>query len=178
MSRSRSTRPRSLALSPRETLSALAALTALAVAGGAAGCGGAQDGAGTAPQASASASASPKATPTTWTHGMAKDQQVAFMMERVVPAMATVFKEHDAKEFASFGCKTCHGPDKAEPEKFLPRLTMKDGKLTAFEEHPAEAKWMAEKVVPAMAAAMGMQPYDPATKQGFGCKGCHAIDVK
>jgi len=25
---------------------------------------------------------------------------------------------------------------------------------------------------------MGLKPYDPATHEGFGCGGCHTIDMK
>jgi hypothetical protein len=75
-------------------------------------------------------------------------------------------------------CKTCHGPAYKEPKEFLPHLTMKDGKITAFAEKPEVSKFMAEKVVPEMAAAMGQPPYDPATHKGFGCGGCHTIDMK
>jgi hypothetical protein len=37
---------------------------------------------------------------------------------------------------------------------------------------------MAEKVVPEMAAALGMPPFNPATKTGFGCMGCHGVEKK
>jgi hypothetical protein len=50
--------------------------------------------------------------------------------------------------------------------------------MTAFAEKPQMAKFMAESVAPKMAAAMGLPPYDPQTHQGFGCGGCHAIDMK
>jgi hypothetical protein len=114
--------------------------------------------------------------PDTWQKDMSKELQIAFMKERVMPAMTPVFKEHDAKEFANFGCETCHGPEYKTPTQYLPALTLKDGKLTSFETDPEISKWMAEKVVPAMAGAMGMPPYNPETNEGFGCGGCHAIE--
>lgn len=103
---------------------------------------------------------------------------MAFMSTRVMPPMSKVFKEHDAKRFAEVTCKTCHGPMYKEPKEFLPKLVMKDGKLTSFAEKPEVSKFMAEKVVPAMASAMGQAPYDPATHKGFGCGGCHAIEMR
>lgn len=109
---------------------------------------------------------------------MSKDQKVAFMKNHIMPAMQPVFQKGDAKKYAEFTCKTCHGPAYKEPDEFLPRLTMKGGAITSFAEKPEVSKWMAEAVVPAMAKAMGMQPYDPATQKGFGCGGCHAIDMK
>jgi hypothetical protein len=33
--------------------------------------------------------------------------------------------------------------------------------------------FMVKTVVPQTAALLGQQPYDPATKAGFGCFGCH-----
>jgi hypothetical protein len=140
----------------------------------------------TPPSASASASAAPAASASaaapaqapTWSKDMTKEQKSAFMKAHIVPRMSKVFKEADGKKYAEFGCKTCHGPQYKDPQEFLPKLTMKDGKLTAFAEKPVIAKYMAEKIVPEMASAMGMKPYDPATHQGFGCTGCHKVDMK
>jgi cytochrome c553 len=100
------------------------------------------------------------------------------MNANVSPRLGKVFKEYDGARYAEFGCKTCHGPNKQEPKDFLPKLTMKGGKITAFEEKPAVAKFMATKVTPEMAAALGKPAYDPATHQGFGCGGCHTIEMK
>ena len=133
----------------------------------------ATSGSAAAPAASGSA-----AVPAAWGPGMTKDQQIAFMKAHVMPRMKPVFQGADAKKYADFCCKTCHGPQYKEPKDFLPKLTMKDGKITAFADKPAVSKFMAEKVVPEMAAAMGMKPYDPATHQGFGCAGCHAVEMK
>ena len=158
-----------------------------------AACGGATPGpsapanTSTTPAASNSAthSATPKDTSAnksggalTWQANMTKDQQIAIMVQQVMPKMGKVFKEADPKHYADFSCKTCHGPDKKEPKDFLPHLTMKDGKITSFAEKPEVSKYMAEKIVPEMAAAMGLKPYDPQTHTGFGCGGCHAIDKK
>jgi hypothetical protein len=113
-----------------------------------------------------------------WTKGMTKDQEVAFMKKNVVPEMEPVFKGYNADHYAKFGCKTCHGPAFKDPHEFLPKLTFKDGKITAFASKPEIAKFMAEQVVPHMATAMGMKPFDPATHEGFGCGGCHTVNMK
>lgn len=131
-----------------------------------------------ASSASASASSTEVAAPAgPWSDKWSVPEQVAFMKAHVMPAMGPVFQAADAKRYADFGCQTCHG-DKLPPKQALPHLTMKDGKITSFAEKPEVSKFMAEKVVPAMATAMGLPPYDPATHQGFGCGGCHAIDMK
>lgn len=131
-----------------------------------------------APAAAASSAAAPAPTGPAWRDDATKDQKVAFMKAHVVPPMKTVFQAGDAKKYAAFGCKTCHGPQYKEPKEYLPKLTMKDGKLTAFADKPQMAKWMAEKVTPAMASAMGQKPYDEQTHQGFGCAGCHTVETK
>jgi hypothetical protein len=157
----------------------------------AAACGGAEPpppanpgGATPAPSAVPSSAPSPAASaddvvvPATWSTTMPKEAQIAFMKKNVAPRMAKVFQGADAARYASFGCKTCHGPQFKPPKEFLPHLTLKDGKMTAFGDKPEVAKFMAEHVVPEMASAMGQPPYDPQTHQGFGCGGCHAIDMK
>ena len=129
-----------------------------------------------APVATAAAAADPHAG-VAWRDDMTKEQKVAFMKARVAPEMAKTFQEFDAKRYEDFGCKTCHGPQSKDPDDFLPKLTMKDGKLTCFAEKPEISKFMAAKVAPQMAALFGKQPYDPATHQGFGCAGCHHIEM-
>src|SRR5688572_6062577 len=60
------------------------------------------------------------------------DQQIQFMTERVVPTMGPLFKEHDLKEFAEFGCETCHGEGAEKKGEFdmpnpnLPKLNFAD----------------------------------------------------
>jgi hypothetical protein len=113
-----------------------------------------------------------------WKDDMPVKDKGLFMKKKVMPAMSKSFKEFDAKEYADFSCKTCHGPQmKPKPVDFLPELNIKDGKMKEAEEHPELAKFMHEKVVPEMAALFGKPPYDPATNSGFGCGGCHKINM-
>lgn len=100
------------------------------------------------------------------------------MKTKVVPSLGKVFKEHDGKKFEKFGCATCHGAQKKDnPHKVLPKLTLSNGGFEKLSKSKPEVmKFMNEKVVPAMAEALGEKPFDPATKKGFGCKGCHAVD--
>jgi hypothetical protein len=112
---------------------------------------------------------------------MSKDEEVAFMKKNVVPEMEPVFKGADATRYANFGCKTCHGPKFAVPKDFLPKLTFsKEGKLIApaGEKAAKVAEFMGKEVVPHMATAMGLAPYDMATGKGFGCHGCHEVKMK
>jgi hypothetical protein len=108
---------------------------------------------------------------------MTKEQKIEHMKTVVTPRLGKVFREADEKHYKDFSCTTCHGAKKEDPHKFLPKLTLSGGgfeKLTKAK--PAVMKFMGEKVVPEMAAAMNEKPYDPATKQGFGCGGCHAVN--
>ena len=148
-----------------------------------AACGGgnAENPQNTAPTASASASTAPSATTATteaWSDSMSKDQQAAFMKKNVVPAMGPVFQAFDGKKYAEFNCKTCHGPAFKVPKDFLPHLHFEGGKLKEAAEKPEMAKFMMEKVTPAMVTAMGAKPFDPQTHTGFGCGGCHTIEMK
>ena len=134
------------------------------------------------PAEPAPAAAAPE-TPATpahdvWADGMTKDQEAAFMKKNVVPEMEPVFKGYNAKRYEKFSCKTCHGPKYQAPKDFLPKLTFKDGKITSFADKPEFSKFMAEQVVPHMATAMGLKPFDMATHTGFGCNGCHTVLMK
>lgn len=130
----------------------------------------------TAPAASASAPPPADAQPEF--DSLPHDKKVEVMMSKVVPNVGKTFKEHDAKKFDKFGCATCHGASKKEdPKKVLPKLTLSNGGFEKLSKaKPEVMKFMAEKVVPAMADALGEKPFDPATHKGFGCGGCHAVN--
>lgn len=107
-----------------------------------------------------------------------KDKKVEVMATKVVPNVGKLFKEHDAKKFDKFSCATCHGPQKKDdPRKVLPKLVLSNGGFEKLsKQKPEMMKFMGAKVVPAMAEALGEKPFDPATKQGFGCAGCHTVE--
>lgn len=133
-----------------------------------------------APATSAVTPAEPAATESTltWNASLSKDQKIAFMKKVVAPRLGKVFQSSNPTRYADFGCKTCHGPAYKDPPDFLPKLTLRAGKITAFAEKPEVSKFMHEQVVPEMATVFGQQPYDPATHQGFGCGGCHKVETK
>jgi hypothetical protein len=143
-------------------------------------CGGSQP-AATAPGepgAAPAADAPAEGSSDVWSDSMSDKQKAEFMKKKVVPAMSKTFQEFDANKYADFGCKTCHGPQmKPRPVDFLPELHMKDGQLAEAAEHPELAKLMSEKVSPQMAEIFGKKPFDPATGEGFGCAGCHKMNM-
>lgn len=115
----------------------------------------------------------PPAEPKSWSE-LDREGQIAFMKEKVVPHMGKVFGEWE-EELADLSCMNCHGQGAKEgkfdmPSPDLPKLK---GYEKDVKEHPKATKFMAERVVPEMAKLLDMKPYDPETKEGFGCAGCH-----
>ena len=115
---------------------------------------------------------------------MTHEQRADYMKKTVMPEMKTVFQTFDAKMFAKFDCKTCHGKDpKATkfkmPNPELPKLdfaALQSGKLKP--DVMKVAKWMGTDVEPKMAQLLHMPKYDPAASKEeqakqFGCLGCH-----
>jgi hypothetical protein len=147
-----------------------------------AACGGSQPAAtapaepGAAPAAEAPAAGG--GSELVWSDDMPVKDKGAFMKAKVMPAMSKVFKDHDAAKYEKFSCKTCHGPDmKPKPQMALPELHFKDGKITEAAKMPEMVKFMGESVEPAMAEVFGKKVYDPATNSGFGCNGCHKVNM-
>lgn len=156
-------------MTPIRSLTLIAAVSLAFVA-----CGGSPSPAN--PAASTPLSAAPAA----WSDTLSHDQKLAFMKATFTPAVAPVFKGHNATLYADFGCKTCHGPEsKPQPRDFLPHLTLTaDGKgIMEFTTKPEVSKFMIDVEV-AAAKSFGKPVFDVKTGQGFGCAGCHVIDKK
>ncbi len=147
-------------------------------------CGGSQPAAetpaapGAAPAGEAPAAEVPGGAELVWKDDMPTKDKAEFMKQKVLPAMTKTFQDYDAKKYEKFSCKTCHGKDmKPKPVDALPELHMKAGKLAEADTNPDMVKFMHEKVAPQMADIFGKKPYDPATNQGFGCGGCHKMNM-
>ena len=109
---------------------------------------------------------------------MTKGEQVKYMKDVVLPQMKTLFAGFDSAEYGDFTCATCHGPEAKQgkfdmPSASLTKLTTTGKFEKEFELHPAQTKFMMEKVVPEMAKLLGEEPYNPETQSGFGCFDCH-----
>ena len=96
-------------------------------------------------------------------------------------AFAAAFKAQNAERYKDFNCMTCHGPNaKANnfkmPSPDLPKLSAKDGFKKHMDKSPEVTKFMMQKVVGEMAGALGVEPYNMQTHQGFGCGGCHVME--
>lgn len=122
----------------------------------------------------------PAPAATAWAD-MTLDQKKAIMKEKVVPAVAAIWKEGPEPD-EEVNCVTCHGKGALEgkfdmPNPGLPSLNP----ANQFAAHQDDAEWlefMGTKVVPTVANAIGVDPYDPATQSGFGCFNCHKMAGK
>jgi hypothetical protein len=115
---------------------------------------------------------------------MTKEQRGKFMKDVVMPKMKPVFTAFDAKEFAKFECKTCHGDGVADRSFKMPSPstgelpTTQEGFADLMKDKPEWVKFMGEQVKPQMAALLGIEEYNPqAPKPGtFGCYNCHVAE--
>jgi hypothetical protein len=102
------------------------------------------------------------------------DQRIEFMKQKVMPVMKPIFQNHDAKDFAQFGCDTCHGKQAKEghfdmPNPELPKLNFAD--MSKFKK--ADLEWMGKEVEPTMGKILGLELYSESNPTGFGCLACH-----
>ncbi|HZO15213.1 MAG TPA: hypothetical protein VFB62_18190 [Polyangiaceae bacterium] len=109
---------------------------------------------------------------------MTNEQKTEFMQTKVMPHMGELFTAFDAKKFDDPKCQTCHGKGAMEGEFKMPNAELPKLSTTGkFEEEmkkkPDMTKFMMEKVTPEMAKLLNMEPYNPETKEGFGCFNCH-----
>lgn len=101
-------------------------------------------------------------------------QRIQFMKQVVMPTMAPLFKEHDPERFASFDCRTCHGPSAERGEYHMPNGLLPKLNLADLSTHKArDVEFMQTKVKPTMASLLKQPEYSEQNTDGFGCLGCH-----
>jgi hypothetical protein len=110
-------------------------------------------------------------------HEMEHAEKLGYMKNTVMPEMKALWAGAGQK-VDDFSCKTCHGSGADSgsfkmPSDSLPKLDVSDGFADEKKAHPEAVQFMMEKVVPAMAALVDEEPYNPETHQGFGCFECH-----
>jgi hypothetical protein len=131
-----------------------------------------------APGAPAAPSADAAAGGLVW-KDMKRDEREHYMKTVVVPTMKPLFAKWSPDEHGDTRCATCHGASAKDktfkmPNPKLPRLPTDEAGWKELEaKEPEAVKFMREVVVPTMAQMLGEKPYDPATKEGFGCFECH-----
>jgi hypothetical protein len=140
------------------------------------------------PAASAAPSAAASAAPTAppgppgpgdwdkWSH----EQKMAYMKSDVMPKAGQLFHDFDPKRYAEPKCALCHGAALVADGSFkmpnpeLPKLDVTPAGINKLKTaHAKVFEFMAKQVEPGMAKLIGEEPFDPKTKQGFGCLGCH-----
>ena len=108
------------------------------------------------------------------------EQRMDWMGLQVFPKMKGVFTQFDAERFSSFACQTCHGDDMEIVDFKMPNklyaLPRTDTIKSARDYDAKVTEFMISTVTAKMAELLDMQPYDPATKSGFGCFGCHPVE--
>jgi hypothetical protein len=126
-----------------------------------------------APEAAPDAGAPAEPAKPAWAE-MNAAQRAEYMKTAVVPKMSELFKEWEPKEFAEgVNCVTCHGPNAKKGEFKMPNPKLPKINEAMMKKHPQAVKFMSEQVVPEMSKLLGVVPFDPATKTGFGCMNCH-----
>jgi hypothetical protein len=108
------------------------------------------------------------------------EQRMDWMGLQVFPKMKGVFTQFDADRFSNFACQTCHGDDMEIVDFKMPNklyaLPRTDTIKSARDYDAKVTEFMLSTVTPKMAELLDMQPYDPATKSGFSCFGCHPVE--
>lgn len=116
--------------------------------------------------------------PVTWDPSWSHDEKRDFMKAHVLPEMKVAFQGYSEERWGGFNCKSCHGdPWQDHPKDALPKLKLEGGDFDVPEDEKPIVAFMKSEVVPKMAALFGQKPFDPATGEGFGCGGCHTVDV-
>ncbi|MEM9068524.1 MAG: hypothetical protein AAGE52_08455 [Myxococcota bacterium] len=111
---------------------------------------------------------------------MSLEERGQYMGQVVLPYFREIFQEYDGERYASFGCQTCHGANMNERNFAMPNpdiLPLHDSgtpeQRQMVEDHPTMVRFMFNHVVPAARSAVGGDPYDAETGEGFGCYDCH-----
>lgn len=119
----------------------------------------------------------PAGTRLTWEE-MTAAQRREHMRQTVMPLAAGIFQAWRPECFAAIDCRLCHGLEAdlgtyRMPTDHLPRLS---GALLLgpeFASHPATTRLKLDRLVPAMAEALGVRTFSLVTRRGFGCYSCH-----
>lgn len=113
---------------------------------------------------------------------LTSEDKAKFMKQKVLPAMKATFQKFDAKEFANFTCKVCHGknPQKTKfkmPNPELPPLDFEELKAGKVKDK-AMLDFMVKTVKPEMAKLLNKPEMTESNPEGFGCLQCHTQKKK
>ncbi|MDQ3036025.1 MAG: hypothetical protein M3Y87_26720 [Myxococcota bacterium] len=104
---------------------------------------------------------------------MSEADQEMYMVAYVLPIHAELFREHDAEEYSTFECTSCHGDDAEErdyemPSRYLPSLPAEGTPAweAARARKPEAWAFMTDQVLPTMRTQLG--------EPEMTCYACHA----
>ncbi|MEY2935307.1 MAG: hypothetical protein RL033_6056 [Pseudomonadota bacterium] len=105
-------------------------------------------------------------------------QRIDWMGLQVFPKLKSAFQELDGSRFSDFKCQTCHSDEMEMVDFKMPNtkiyaLPRTNTVQSAREYDEKVTEFMLNTVTPKMAELLDMPVYDPQTKSGFGCFGCH-----
>ena len=112
---------------------------------------------------------------------LSHEDKVKFMKQKVMPEMKPAFQKFDAKEYANFGCKTCHGKDPQKTKYKMPNPELKPldfDAIKAGKEDPKYVEFMEKTVKPGMAKILNQPEMSQTNPDGFGCLECHTLKKK
>jgi cytochrome c553 len=111
---------------------------------------------------------------------LSHDDKVAFMKQKVMPAMKPAFQKFDEKKFATFTCKTCHGkePQKTKYKMPNPQLPALDFEALNAGKSKEMVAFMKDTVKPQMAKLLNQPEMTETVHEGFGCLDCHTQKKK
>ncbi len=108
---------------------------------------------------------------------MTVEEKGHVMKTVVMPKARELFSAFNAEKYADVKCTLCHGPNPKDTNFKMPSPSLPKFEMSMFEDDPDEAKFMAEKVLPFIAEALGKKVYNPADGSGDAkCILCHGAD--
>jgi hypothetical protein len=113
----------------------------------------------------------------TWAQ-MSLAQRKAHMKTAVMPRAAAIFRDWRPEKYGQVDCRLCHGPVAKQgrfgmPTEHLPRLSGDWTLAPERKNHPRTTRLKRERLVPAVAGALGVKTFSIVSRRGFGCYSCH-----
>jgi len=108
---------------------------------------------------------------------MTVEEKGEVMNTVVMPKARELFSAFNPEKYGDVKCSLCHGPNPKEVNFKMPSTSLPKFAMSMFEEDPEEAKFMAEKILPFIADALGKKPFNPADGTGDAkCILCHRAE--
>lgn len=103
---------------------------------------------------------------------MTPEQKGQVMKDVVMPRARELFSTYNPQKFADVKCSLCHGPNPKERAFKMPSPDLPEFEPSMFEDHPDMSMFMKNQVMPMVAEAMGLRPFDGQSGD-VRCTTCH-----